>query len=218
MEPTSPSGLFTRVSPLGEETMAYRAPVADIVFSLEHAAGFGRALGGGLYGDLGADVVEAVLEEAGRFATEIIAPLNQAGDRHGTPFEDGTVVMPPGWKEAYRTWSRAGWNALSAPAQWGGQDLPHAVNAACIEMWNSAAMAFGLGPLLTMAAVDALVAHGSPELNRAKARVGGMDGNDAAHGAAGGLRRRRAPHSGRARRGRQLPHHRAEDFHHLRRA
>ena len=95
------------------------------------------------------------------------APLNPVGDRHGTPFEDGTVTTPPGWKDAYRAWSQAGWNGLAAPAQWGGQDLPHAVNAACIEMWNSAAMAFGLGPLLTMAAVDALVAHGSDELKRA---------------------------------------------------
>src|SRR5207248_6481556 len=69
--------------------------------------------------------------------------------------------------QAYRAWSQAGWNALAAPAQWGGQDLPQAVNAACTEMWNSAAMAFGLGPLLTMAGVDALIAHGSDELKRA---------------------------------------------------
>src|SRR6266481_5529308 len=75
--------------------------------------------------------------------------------------------MPPGWRQAYRDWAAAGWNGLAAPAQWGGQDLPQAVNAACIEMWNSAAMAFGLGPLLTMAGVDALIAHGSDELQRA---------------------------------------------------
>ena len=74
--------------------------------------------------------------------------------------------MPPGWKDAYRAWTQAGWNGLASPAQFGGQDLPYAVNAACIEMWNSAAMAFGLGPLLTMAGVDALVAHGSEELKR----------------------------------------------------
>ena len=147
--------------------MTYRAPVADIAFSLAHPAGFGRALADGLYGELDADVVQAVLEEAGRFATEILAPLNPVGDRHGTPFENGTVTTPPGWKDAYQAWSQAGWNGLAAPAQWGGQDLPHAVNAACIEIWNSAAMAFGLGPLLTMAAVDALVAHGSDELKRA---------------------------------------------------
>jgi acyl-CoA dehydrogenase len=147
--------------------MTYRAPVADIVFALNNAAGFGPALAAGLYGDLADDVVEAVLAEAGKFATDILAPLNAIGDRDGARFEDGVVTTAPGWKEAYRAWAQAGWNALAAPAQWGGQDLPHALNAACIEMWNSAAMAFGLGPFLTMAAVDALAAHGSDELKRA---------------------------------------------------
>src|ERR1700722_1314241 len=144
--------------------MTYAAPVADMAFALQHSAGFGAALGEGLFGDLSEDVVEAVLAEAGRFATDIIAPLNTVGDRHGTPFKDGAITMPPGWKEAYRAWSQAGWNALAAPAQWGGQALPQAVNAACIEMWNSAAMAFGLGPVLTMAGIDALLAHGSDAL------------------------------------------------------
>ena len=144
--------------------MTYRAPVDDIAFTLRNAAGFGPALAEGLYGDLSQDVVEAVLEEAGKFATDVIAPLNPIGDRHGTPFKDGTVTTAPGWKEAYRAWARAGWNGLAAPAQWGGQELPQAVNAACIEMWNSAAMAFGLGPVLTMAGIDALVTHGSDEL------------------------------------------------------
>jgi alkylation response protein AidB-like acyl-CoA dehydrogenase len=147
--------------------MTYRAPVADIAFALEHPAGFGAALAEGLFGELSADVVEAVLEEAGRFATDVLAPLNRIGDRHGTPFRDGAVTTPPGWKEAYRAWSRAGWGGLAAPAEWGGQALPHGVNAACIEMWNSAALAFGLGPLLTVAGIDALAAHGSDALKRA---------------------------------------------------
>ena len=76
--------------------MTYRAPVAEIAFALKHAAGFNSALAGGLYGDLDAETVDAVLEEAGRFATDIIAPLNRIGDQHGTPFKDGTVTMPPG--------------------------------------------------------------------------------------------------------------------------
>jgi acyl-CoA dehydrogenase len=146
--------------------MTYRAPVADIVFALKNAAGLGPALAEGLYGDLDEDVVEAVLTEAGKFATDMLSPLNAIGDRHGARFDDGAVTTAPGWKEAYHAWAQAGWNALAAPAQWGGQDLPHALNAACIEMWNSAAMAFGLGPVLTMAGVDALVAHGSDELKR----------------------------------------------------
>ncbi|MFL4968826.1 MAG: acyl-CoA dehydrogenase [Xanthobacteraceae bacterium] len=146
--------------------MTYRAPVAEIAFTLKHAAGLERAIAEGLYGDLTEDVVDAVLEEAGRFATEVIAPLNTVGDRHGAPLTNGTISMPPGWREAYRDWAAAGWNGLAAPAEWGGQGLPHAINAACIEMWNSASMAFGIGPVLTMAGIEALAGHGSDELKR----------------------------------------------------
>ena len=145
--------------------MTYRAPVADIAFALRHAARFDAARGEGIY-DLEDDVLEAVLEEAGRYATDVIAPLNRIGDQHGTPFRDGTVTTPPGWREAYRGWAAAGWNGLAAPEQWGGQGLPYAVNAACVEMWNSAALAFGLGPVLTMAAINALAAHGSETLKQ----------------------------------------------------
>jgi alkylation response protein AidB-like acyl-CoA dehydrogenase len=144
--------------------MTYRAPIADIAFALKHAAGFKAALAEGLYGDLDEETVDSVLEEAGRFAGDVIAPLNRVGDKFGTPFKDGKVITPPGWKEAYTAWAAAGWNGLAAPAQWGGQELPHAVNAACVEMWNSASMAFGIGPVLTMAAVDALAAYGADDL------------------------------------------------------
>ena len=146
--------------------MTYQAPVSDIAFALKHSAGFSAALGQGLFGDLGEDTLEAVLAEAGKFATDVIAPLNSVGDRTGATFSDGAVTTPRGWKEAYRAWAQGGWPGLAAPAQWGGQELPHAVNVACMEMWNSAAMAFALGPLLTMAGVDALIAHGSDELKR----------------------------------------------------
>jgi 3-(methylsulfanyl)propanoyl-CoA dehydrogenase len=144
--------------------MTYRAPLADISSALKHAAGLKTALAEGLYGDLDQETVDSVLTEAGRFAADVIAPLNAVGDKFGTPFKDGVVTTPPGWKEAYTAWSQAGWNGLAAPTQWGGQELPQAVNAACIEMWNSASMAFGIGPVLTMAAVDALEAYGSDEL------------------------------------------------------
>jgi alkylation response protein AidB-like acyl-CoA dehydrogenase len=145
--------------------MTYRAPVADIAFALKHGAGRGGALA--LGGELGEDDVNAVLEEAGRFASDVIAPLNAVGDRHGTPFKDGKVTTPPGWKDAYSAWSAAGWNAVSAPSEFGGQALPHALNAACIEMWNSASMAFGIGPVLTMGAVEAFAAYGNDSLKRA---------------------------------------------------
>ena len=146
--------------------MSYRAPVAEIAFALKHGAGMNEALSQGLYGDLGPDDLDAILEEAGRFATDMIAPLNVIGDRHGAPLKDGHVIMPPGWKEAYTAWAAAGWNGLASPAEWGGQGLPRALNAACVEMWNAAAMSFGLGPVLTMAGIDALALHGNDELKK----------------------------------------------------
>jgi acyl-CoA dehydrogenase len=146
--------------------MTYRAPVADIAFTLKHPAGFGAALAEGLYGDLDEDLVNSVLEEAGRFATEVIAPLNRVGDRQGARIKDGVVTTADGWKEAYRDWSAAGWNGISGPTDWGGQGLPHAINSACIEMWNSAAMAFGIGVVLTMGAIDTLEAHGTDHLKK----------------------------------------------------
>jgi acyl-CoA dehydrogenase len=146
--------------------MTYRAPVADIAFALKHAAGLRSAIADGIYGDLDEDTIDSVLEEAGKFATDVIAPLNQAGDKFGTPFKGGEVTMPPGWKDAYTAWAAAGWNGLASPADFGGQELPHAVNAGCVEMWNAASMAFGIGPVLTMAAVDALHAYGSDELKQ----------------------------------------------------
>jgi acyl-CoA dehydrogenase len=146
--------------------MTYRAPVTEIAFTLKHIAAL-TARTDGVYDDLGEDLVDAILEEAGRFASDIIAPLNSVGDRYGTPFKDGEVATPPGWKEAYRAWAAAGWNGLAAPKEWGGQGLPQILNAACVEMWNSASMAFGIGPVLTMAAIDALAAHGSEPLKQA---------------------------------------------------
>jgi acyl-CoA dehydrogenase len=144
--------------------MTYRAPVAEIAFTMRHVAGLDRAIAEGLHGDLTPDLAQAILEEAGRFATDVIAPLNRLGDRHGTPLRNGEVTMPPGWKDVYRAWTEAGWNALAGPAEYGGQGLPVLLNAGCVEMWNAACLAFGLGPLLTMGGIEAIAAHGSPEL------------------------------------------------------
>ena len=144
--------------------MVYRAPVHDIVFTMRHAAGFDRAVADGLYGDMSADLATTVLEEAGRFANDVIAPLNRGGDEVGVTLKDGAVTTAPGWKDAYRAWTEAGWNALPGPVDFGGQGLPILLNSACVEMWNSASMAFGIGPVLTMGAIEALIAHGTDEL------------------------------------------------------
>jgi len=147
--------------------MSYRAPLADIASALKHAATLAPAIEQGLFGELGIGDIDAIVSEAGRFATEVIAPLNRIGDTYGTRFNDGNVTTAPGWKEAYRAWRLAGWNAVTAPSEWGGQELPQIVNAACTEMWHAASVAFANGPMLTMAAIDALNAHGSTALKRA---------------------------------------------------
>src|SRR5579863_9413019 len=146
--------------------MTYRAPLADIGFALKYGTSLGPAIEQGLFGELGLDDIDAIVAEAGRFAGEVIAPLNRIGDTYGTPFKDGVVTTAPGWKEAYRAWRLAGWNSVTAPAEWGGQALPQIVNAACTEMWHAASIGFAKGPMLTMAAIDALNAHGSDTLKR----------------------------------------------------
>jgi alkylation response protein AidB-like acyl-CoA dehydrogenase len=146
--------------------MTYRAPLADIAFALKYGTSLTTAIEQGLFGDLSFDDIEAIIGEAGRFAGEIIAPLNRIGDTFGAVFKDGAVTTATGWKEAYRDWRLAGWNAVTAPEQWGGQALPQIVNAACTEMWHAASIGFANGPMLTMAAIDALNAHGSETLKK----------------------------------------------------
>jgi alkylation response protein AidB-like acyl-CoA dehydrogenase len=144
--------------------MTYRAPVPDILLALNHGAGLEAAVKAGHYGDYDGDITAAVLEEAGRFATDVLAPLNRIGDQNGIKLADGKVTTAPGWPDAYKRWADAGWNAVSGPEAFGGQGLPMAINAACTEIWSASNMAFGLCPLLTLSAIEALDAHGSDEL------------------------------------------------------
>ena len=146
--------------------MTFRAPVEDILFTLKHVAGLDRLIEEGLAPELDGDMARGILEEAGRFANERIAPLNRIGDKHGSVLKDGDVGTPPGWKETYGEWAAAGWNGLTAPAHFGGQGLPNLVHTACNEIWNAASVAFALCPLLTAGAIEALEAHGSEELRR----------------------------------------------------
>ncbi len=144
--------------------MSYRAPVSDMLSTMRNVAGLDRLIADGLAPELEGGVAEAVLDEAAKFANDVIAPLNRVGDLTGSKLKDGAVTTPPGWKEAYKAWAEAGWNALPAPEAYGGQGLPALLQSACIEMWNSAAFAFALGPLLTVGAIEAIHAHGSDHL------------------------------------------------------
>lgn len=146
--------------------MTYRTPIDDILLSLNHGAGLQAAIAAGHLGDYDAEFSAQVVQEAGKFATDVLEPLNQVGDRKGIQLTENGVVTAPGWPDAYKRWCDAGWNAVSGPEQWGGQGLPLAVHAAVNEIWSATNLAFGLCPLLTLSAVDALNAHGSEELKK----------------------------------------------------
>ncbi|EJC82830.1 acyl-CoA dehydrogenase [Rhizobium leguminosarum bv. trifolii WSM2297] len=154
----------TREAGPTEEMSMYKAPVEEIAFTLKHVAGMGEAVSQGLLGDLSDDLIDAILSEAGRFATEEVAPLAEIGDRQGARLQGGEVRLPDGWRDLYRNWIAGGWNGLTAPEAFGGQALPHMLNVAALEMWNSGSMAFALAPTLTMGAIEAVSTHGSAAL------------------------------------------------------
>ena len=142
--------------------MTYRAPVRDIAFALQAVAGIDQVAATGAFPDYDADLLGAVLEAAGQFSEGVLAPLNRIGDQEGSNWADGGVTAAPGFADAYRQFAEGGWTGLSAPAHAGGQQLPKALELAAYEMVHAANMAFGLCPMLSLAAIEALEAHGTP--------------------------------------------------------
>ncbi|MCB1513854.1 MAG: acyl-CoA dehydrogenase [Hyphomicrobiaceae bacterium] len=143
--------------------MTYQAPVDDILTALKTAADLGGRIDAGLYGDLDAETLEAVIAEAGKFGAEVLEPLNKVGDKAGSRLVDGKVVTPEGWAGAYRQFVDQGWGALPCAVEFGGQGLPEIAQMAVAEIWNSANMSFGLCPLLTQGAIHALMIAGTDE-------------------------------------------------------
>src|SRR5689334_19097406 len=146
--------------------MTNQVPVDDIIHALKTAAGLDDLIANGVLGGVDEDTIRAVIGEAGKFGAEVLDPLSAPGDRAGSKLVDGKVVTPPGWAEAYQQFVDGGWAALAAPEAWGGQHLPQVIATVAGEIWNSSNLAFGLCPLLTHGAVDALEAQGSEPLKR----------------------------------------------------
>jgi len=142
---------------------AYTAPVADLRFLLHEVVGLDRVAELPGQDSAAPDLVDAVLEEAGKFAAGALAPLNTVGDKEGSVLENGVVRTPTGWKDAYRQFIDAGWNSLPFDPQFGGQGLPWTVAFAVNEMWQGSNLSFGLCPLLTQGAIDLLAEHASAE-------------------------------------------------------
>jgi len=142
----------------------YSPPLEDMQFALEHVAGLDEI--SALPGCEAAapDTVMAVLDEAAKLARDVLAPLNDIGDKQPSRLENGVVRTPPGFRQAYRTYVEGGWNSLPFEEEFGGQALPAVVALAVAEMWNAANMGWALCPLLNFGAVEALQAHGSREL------------------------------------------------------
>ena len=139
--------------------MSFKPPVRDLLFSLRAAADFERLEAAFPAAD--ADTVTAVLEGAGALAADVLAPLNRPGDLAGARLENGVVRTAPGFADAYRAFADGGWNGLTADPDFGGQGLPKALEIAVFEMVQAANMAFGLCPMLTLAAIEALSTHGT---------------------------------------------------------
>jgi len=140
----------------------YVAPTEDMRFVLEHVIGLSRLQSLPGFEDWGSDTLQAVLEEAGKLATNVLSPINAVGDRqHARITQPGMVELPEGFKAAYDQYRDGGWNALPFDPDYGGQGLPWSVAFAVQEMWQGSNMSFGLCPMLNQGAVELLQEHGS---------------------------------------------------------
>jgi len=143
--------------------MSYTAPTKDLMFAcleLADLEGIQKLPG---YEEVNQELVEAILEEAGKFGSEVLAPINHSGDMQGARLIDGQAVTADGWKEAYQQFIESGWNGLPFDPEVGGQGLPWVVSTAVNEIWHASNMSFALCPLLTQGAIEAVLAHGSEQ-------------------------------------------------------
>ncbi len=133
----------------------------DVVSTLTNVTRIGDLSGLSAFPEFDQDLVAPVIEEAGKLAEQVLAPLNPTGSQHGAKLVDGDVIAAPGFKEAYQAYCEGGWNGLAFPEEFGGQGLPSTLAVAVMELVQAANMSFSLCPMLTFGAIEALLAHGT---------------------------------------------------------
>src|SRR6266853_1629218 len=141
----------------------YKAPLRDMHFVLHELAGLAEIARLPGFEEINAELVDQILEESAKFASGVLSPLNKPADEEGSKWDHGKVTTPKGFKEAYRQFVEAGWNALQAPSEHGGQGLPKVVSTPVVEMWKSANLSFSLVTMLTAGAVEALILRGTEQ-------------------------------------------------------
>ena len=137
----------------------YKAPINDIIFAYDVLDSYNILNKIEKFKDFGLDTLEPIVEECAKFAEEVLAPINSIGDKNGAIFDEGIVKMPPGFKEAYEKFTKAGWSSISLPSDIGGGGLPYGLSAAILEILCTANMAFVLGPGLSIGAISSINFH-----------------------------------------------------------
>ncbi|MEE8308420.1 MAG: acyl-CoA dehydrogenase family protein, partial [Gammaproteobacteria bacterium] len=142
----------------------YNPPLKDMLFNIHELSGLERVLQLERFADFDTDVIDQVVEEAGKFAAEVLSPINIPGDQAGCKHVDGGVVAAPGFAAAHAQFIENGWQALDVSPEYDGMGMPGIAGAAAAEAWQSACLSYGLCPMLTSGAISAIEAHGSEEI------------------------------------------------------
>jgi alkylation response protein AidB-like acyl-CoA dehydrogenase len=143
--------------------MSYSAPLSQIAHTLAHIAKLDEIAATGAFPNFDTDLVSPILEEANKLARDVLAPLNSVGHKTGAKLTDAGVIATPGFADAYARFREGGWMGLAFPEEFGGQGLPKPLALAVMEMIHGSNMAFGLCPLLSFGAIEAILAHGTDE-------------------------------------------------------
>ena len=142
----------------------FNPPLKDVLFAIHHLSGMDNVLGIARFAEFDTDTIDQVVEEAGKFAADVLGPINTSGDQAGCSVVDNGVVSAPGFAEAYSQFVDNGWQSVDVSPDYGGMGMPGIVAAAAMESWQAACLSFSLAPMLTGGAICAIDAHGSEDV------------------------------------------------------